>query len=285
MVDGTSESALIDAFADFIAGVPTRAIETPFGRSSYWEMGEGEPLVLLHGISGGRRLFFRTVPLLAQHYRVIVPALRGEDVPVRGCALDDLMGDIDALLTTLQLDAVTLYGASFGGYLALAYAARNDPRVRAVVTQGAFTRFRLRPLDILSLYGSYAVPSRFGSSYYAWRVLKGRETGYLQEFAPGIDQLNFGWQRATPFASLRQRTHMIAGIDLSDRVRGIEVPVSIGHGRRDPVVPFAAFEQLRTLLPQAAAEAWDAGGHMQMITHPELFSGLAGTGLARGAHK
>ena len=56
---------------------------------------------------------------------------------------------------------------------------------------------------------------------------------------------------------------------------GIRVPVHLGHGRKDPVVPFAAFEKLRRLLPEASTTAWDEGGHMQMVTHPELFSDLA----------
>lgn len=268
-------ATLIDEFADFIAQVPTHEIATPFGRSSYWEMGQGPPLVLLHGISGGRRLFFRVVPMLAERYRVIVPCLRGEEFPARDFSTADLMADIEALLGTLDLDGVTLFGASFGGYLALAYAARNDPRVRAIVTQGAFTHFRLSALDRASLYGSYLMPARFGASYFAWRVMRGRESGYLSDFAPGIERLNVGWQRATPFVSLRHRSRMIAGVDLAECVAGIRVPVHLGHGRKDPVVPFAAFEKLRRLLPEASATVWDEGGHMQMVTHPELFSDIA----------
>jgi len=275
MRDSAAPTDLVDSFADFIATVATREYEAPFGRSTYWEMGTGDPLVLLHGVSAGRRLFFRVVPLLAQRYRVIVPLLRGEELPARGFSVDDLLDDVGALFGTLGLDNVTLYGASFGGYLALAYGGRLDPRVRTIVTQGSFPHFRLGALDRVALYGSYLVPPRLGSDYYAWRVLKGRETGYLREFTPGLDQLNFGWQRATPFASLRQRTHLIARVDLANAVQRMEVDLRVGHGRRDPVVPFAAFEQLRRLRPDAHFESWDDGGHMQMLTHPERFAALA----------
>jgi len=266
---------VVDSFADFIGSVPTRVIEMPFGRSTCWEIGEGEPLVLLHGISGGRRLFFRVVPLLAKRFRVCVPLLRGEELPARAFTLDDLLGDIEALLDALGGDNVTLYGASFGAYLALAYGGRRDPRIKRIVCQGGFARFRLRPLDRVSLLASNLFPANLGSAYFAWRVVKGRETGYLQEFAPGADALNGGWQRATPFASLRQRTKLIASFDQADAVRRLDVPVRIGHGRQDPVVPFAAFEHLRRIRPDAHAEIWEDGGHMQMVTHPERFAELA----------
>jgi len=265
----------VDSFADFIASVPTHAYDTPFGRSSYWEMGSGEPLVLLHGISGGRRLFFRVVPLLAQRYRVIVPLLRGEELPARGFSVDDLLDDVGALLDALALENVTLYGASFGGYVALAYGGRLDARVRAVVVQGAFPQFQLGALDRVALYGSYLLPPRLGSDYYAWRVLQGRESRYLREFTPGLAELNFGWQRATPFVSLRQRTHLIARVDLANAVKRIEASLRIGHAVRDPVVPMSAFTRLRKLRPDAHFEEWELGGHMQMLTHPDQFAGLA----------
>ena len=265
----------VDSFADFIAAVPTHEYEAPFGRSTYWEMGEGEPLILLHGISGGRRLFYRVVPLLAERYRVIVPLLRGEEIPARGFTVDDLLDDLSALLDVLGVERATVYGASFGGYVALAYGGRCDARVHTIVTQGSFAHFRLGVLDRVALYGSYLLPPSLGADYYAWRVLKGRETGYLREFAPGVAELNVGWQRATPFASLRQRTHLIARVDLAHAVQRAEAALRIGHALQDPVVPFGASKRLAKLRPDAHFESWESGGHMQMLTHPEQFSALA----------
>ena len=76
------------------------------------------------------------------------------------------------------------------------------------------------------------MPPRLGSEYYAWRVLKGRETGYLEEFAPGIDRLNIDWQRATPFVSLRRRTHIIAGTDLAGLVGAFAARAFLRRRRR-----------------------------------------------------
>ena len=268
-------SSLVDEFADFVAHVSTREIELPFGRTTYWEMGEGDPLVLIHGISGGRRLFFRVVPELARHYRVIVPHLRGEEMPDRWTGIDDLLDDVGALLDGLALDDATIFGASFGGYVALGYGGRNDPRIRRIVVQGSFAAFRLRLLDHVTMAASHLLPASLGSSYYAWRVLRGRETQLLAEHAPELVPLNASWQRQTPFASLRRRAQLISRIDVSNAITRTEVPLVIGHGIHDPVVPIELGRRIAELRPGAALTEWEEGGHMQMLSHPARFAALA----------
>jgi pimeloyl-ACP methyl ester carboxylesterase len=122
--------SLVDEFAFFVGRVRSTA--------GAWDEGEGAPVVLLHGIAGGRRSFFRLVPLLAKRRRVVVPLLRGEERPEPRATMDDLLDQLAGLLERLDLKGVTLLGTSFGGFLALAYTARHDPRVEAVVVQGAF---------------------------------------------------------------------------------------------------------------------------------------------------
>jgi pimeloyl-ACP methyl ester carboxylesterase len=273
--DDAADQGLVDEFADFVASVPTREIQLPFGRSSFWEVGEGDPLVLLHGVSGGRRVFFRVVPELARRYRVIVPHLRGEEQVDTRSGIDDWLGDVAALFDALELDRVTLYGASFGGYLALAYAGRNDPRVRRVVTQGAFAHFRLRPIDRLVVFASGLLSANLGSRYYGWRVRRGRENANLEEFAPEVAPLNITWQRATPFPSIRRRAQVIARVDVAHAVQRAEAPIAIGHAKRDPVVPFTLGRRIADLRSDVGARYWDDGGHMLMLTHPERFVELA----------
>jgi len=269
------EGNLVDEFADFVASVPTRELELPFGRTTVWDVGQGDPLLLIHGVSGGRRLFFRVVPELARRYRVIVPHLRGEEMPDPRGGLEDWVGDIAALLDALELDGVTLFGASFGGYIALAYGGSNDPRIRRVVVQGAFARYRLRPLDRIMMVATALLPAELGSFYHVRRIERGRETGFIEEVAPELVPLSLGWHRATPFASLRRRAQVISRHDVADAIARMKARLTIGHARRDPVVPFALGERLSELRPDADFVAWEEGGHTQMLTHPEQFAELA----------
>jgi len=261
---------LVDEFADFIGSVPYREVDLPWGRAQVWDMGTGRPVVLLHGIVGGRRPFFRLVPLLAANRRVIVPPLRGEDVPFPRATWEDHLGDLAGLLEALDLRDVTLLGTSFGGAIVLGYGARSDPRVGEIRVQGAFKGFCLRPLDRMVHRLSYALPAAAGAAYVARRVRKGPEMDLLKEHAPGIEGLFPGWCAATPFATLRRRIALLHALDLSDAVRRIRVPLALLHGARDRVVPRSFFEDLRRLRPDASATLLEGPGHNIPLTHPQV---------------
>jgi pimeloyl-ACP methyl ester carboxylesterase len=267
---------LADEFADFVGSVPYRETSLPWGRAQVWDLGEGRPVVAIHGIAGGRRILFRTVPLMAGDRRVIVPPLRGEDLPALDAHPKPYLDDIAALLEELDLRDVTLFGVSFGGYLALAYGGRNDPRVSDIVVQGTFTRYRLKPMDRVTLYASYLGPAAIGTYYFKKRTLQGREHALVKELAPGLEPLVVDWMGKTPFKSIRSRTRMIARHSVHEAAKAIRVPLTLAHGRQDPVVPFSYFERLRATLDAQTVE-WDDAAHLVPLTHPDRIAGLLGT--------
>ncbi|MHC4548516.1 MAG: alpha/beta fold hydrolase [Planctomycetota bacterium] len=260
---------LVDAFAAFVGTVPYREARLPGGKVRVWDMGEGPPLVLLHGIAASRRIFFRVTPLLAARHRVIAPPLRGEDRPAPRATHAALVDDLAALLDDLALDGVTLFGTSFGGTLALAYAARRDPRVAQVIVQGAFARFPLRPFDRAAHALSYLFPAGVGAAYFRRRVRRGPETRLLAEHAPGLEVLLPDWSAGTPFATLRRRIRVISRMNLAAEVKRIDVPLTFAHGEKDRVVPRAHFEELRGLRPDSRSVLWDDVGHNAVLTHPQ----------------
>jgi pimeloyl-ACP methyl ester carboxylesterase len=263
---------LAEEFAAFVARVPYTTVALPWGEARVWELGEGRPVVMLHGIAGGRRVFFRICPLLAERRHVIVPPLRGEDRPLARMGREELLDDVAALLESLGLSDVTLFGFSFGAHLALAYAARNDPRVRDVVVAGGFVRYRLGLVDRLSLALSRVVPAALSSRYFVHRVLRGRESRLLAQQAPGLETLCAHWMGLTPFASLRARVRVIVRPGIEDVVRRIRVPLVVGHGELDPVVPVASARLLAELHGKARLKIWPEAAHISTLTHVEEVS-------------
>ena len=261
--------SLVDTFAGFVGSVGYRETTLPWGSAQVWDMGEGRPIVLLHGIAAGRRVFFRVAPKLAERYRVIVPPLRGEIRAAPHATHEDLVDDLGALLDALDLDDVTLLGTSFGGTVALAYAARRDARVAAVVVQGTFRRFRLRPFDRAAQALSYLFPARLGAAYYRRRVRRGPEIRLLAEHAPGLDVLLPDWSGKTPFPTLRRRIRIIATLDLAPAVKRIDAPLTFAHGARDRVVPRVLFDEWNALRPDARHVLWNDVGHNAALTHPD----------------
>ena len=149
--------ALFLCLASFAVSLPTSArgqeVEAASGHDSvmvngitlaYRVIGEGEPLVLLHGFFGTGREWSLLLEDFSAHYRLIVPDLRGHGHSTnpsgqfthRQSALD-----IFALLDRLGVDTFSAMGASTGGMTLLHMATAQPERVKAMVLIGATSYF------------------------------------------------------------------------------------------------------------------------------------------------
>jgi pimeloyl-ACP methyl ester carboxylesterase len=103
-------------------------------------LGTGRPAVLfLHGLvmDNLSSFYFTLANPVAERQEAVLFDLRGHgksDRPKKGYALEDFVADVDALARALPLDPpFHLVGNSFGGLLALAFAARRPEAVASVV--------------------------------------------------------------------------------------------------------------------------------------------------------
>jgi pimeloyl-ACP methyl ester carboxylesterase len=105
---------------------------------NYRSFGSGPPLVLIHGLACGRRMWVRQLGILSRHFRVITYDQRGHGL---SSAPDDpdsysprlLALDLIGLLDHLQIAQAHIVGFSLGGGPALALAAAQPQRVRSLV--------------------------------------------------------------------------------------------------------------------------------------------------------
>ena len=107
--------------------------------------GDGEPLVLFHGILCASRVWRHVVPPLAAHYEVIAPTelghLGGEACAARPASFEDVVDDAERLLDELKLDKVHLAGNSLGGWISIELARRGRAKtVCALSPAGAWDR-------------------------------------------------------------------------------------------------------------------------------------------------
>lgn len=101
----------------------------------YVSAGDGPVLVLLHGWPQTWYEWRHLIPLLAPHYRLIMPDLRGagdSGKPLGGYDKKTMAGDIVGLLDQLGIDRCFLAGHDFGATVAYALAAQHRERVQAL---------------------------------------------------------------------------------------------------------------------------------------------------------
>src|SRR5689334_14041302 len=100
--------------------------------------GSGEPVILVSGMDGTGKLFYRQVPLLARSYRVATYALRDTATTMEEL-VDDLGHVVDAV--TPETRRATIVGESFGGALALSFALGHPEQVERLVILNSFPYF------------------------------------------------------------------------------------------------------------------------------------------------
>src|SRR5204863_7371576 len=94
--------------------------------ATFKEWGSGQPLLLVPGLAGGFELLGPLARLLARDFRVISYQLRGEDdcfALRQRFGLQDLVTDLAEVFESLCLESPALAGVSFGGVVALEFAA------------------------------------------------------------------------------------------------------------------------------------------------------------------
>jgi pimeloyl-ACP methyl ester carboxylesterase len=99
-------------------------------------VGEGPPVVLVHGLSATRRNVVQgSRALVKRGYRLISYDARGhgESQPGPSYEYSDLVGDLEAVLAELELDEAALVGSSMGAATAMAFTLEHPERVPALV--------------------------------------------------------------------------------------------------------------------------------------------------------
>lgn len=99
---------------------------------AYEDVGEKEPIVLLHGFCGSSQYWKKVIPLLSASHRVIAPDLRGHgasSAPDETYTMERFAEDLALFVDALGLSGIHLFGHSLGGYVTLAFAQKHADKL------------------------------------------------------------------------------------------------------------------------------------------------------------
>ena len=247
--------------------------------TNYLEAGEGTPVVLVHGSGPGVSAYANwrlTIPDLAGEHRVLAPDMAGfgfSDKP-GNYSMEGWVQQLDAFLTALQLDKVSLVGNSFGGGLALAFAARWPERVDKLVLMGSMgVTFPITEgLDRVWGYEASIENMRSVLDFFAFdRTLVNDELAELR-FRASIEP---GMQEAfsSMFPAPRQRWVESMTTPL-EQIAALPHETLIIHGRDDRVIPLDNAWQLLQVINRAQLHVFGRCGHWTQIEHAKAFNNL-----------
>ena len=211
------------------------------GRRARWRVaGAGEPLVLLHGLSGSWRSWRPLLGELAERYRVHlveIPRFGGGFAP--GAAADWVARALDEL----EAAPLRLVGHSLGGLLAAQVAARRPARA---------TR--------LALVAPAGLPSGRGFLGHGLPLV-----ATLRAAPPALLAAVARDAAAAGPASLLRGARYAVGADLRPELRAITASTLLLFGERDPLVPARMASSWRSELRDARVVVVPGAGHVPMF--------------------
>jgi 2-hydroxy-6-oxonona-2,4-dienedioate hydrolase len=121
----------------------------------YLEEGEGEPLVLLHGLFGALSNFRDLIEYFRHQYKVVVPILPLFDLDLLHTSVGGLEKFVNKFFEQRDYKGINLLGNSLGGHVALMHVLRHPERIRSIILTGSSGLFESGMGDTYPKRGDY----------------------------------------------------------------------------------------------------------------------------------
>ena len=256
-------------------------------QTNYHDVGQGEPILLLHGSGPGVSAWANwrlSIQALQQDYRLLAPDFAGfgyslfpEDMPFNR---DTWLKQIVDFLDALGLEQVNVIGNSFGGSMALALAIYHPERVKKLILMGSVgVPFELTAgLDAVWGYTPSFENMQAIMKVFAYNQnLIGDDLVQMRYLASTKEDTRAAYERMFP-APRQQWVNAMSHPE--EKVRQIHQPTLMIHGRDDQVIPLATSLTLLNWIENSQLHIFSQCGHWTQIEHAKTFTQLVAHFLA-----
>ena len=265
-----------------------RQVDLPGAEAvNYVEIGEGEPIIFVHGIAGCWRNWLENLPYFAAHgYRAIaidLPGFGDSPMPSWKITMSDYGRVIHDFCERLGIDRVAaLVGNSMGGFVGTEAVIEEPERFDRLVLISAagisFAEWQGRSFDAGRRIFKAAIPFMSGDRRAYWTRPRGRKIAFgrlfrnpnklrpellAEQVRPGLQAPGFSDALAA-----------IWGYDTRARLQEIEIPTMVVWGLNDQIVPVEAALGYHRLIPNSRLEMFERTGHLPMLERPQRFNPL-----------
>ena len=255
------------------AGLVRKEIQLPEGlQYVYLEGGDGEPLMLLHGLGADKDTLDLVAASLTAHYRVIIPDITGFGESARPADADYSPAAqamrLRTFAHTLGIQKIHLGGSSMGGHLAMTYAALYPDEVKSLWLQdpgGVWSAPKTAAIASIDKTGEN--PLLIGKEDDLIKLF--RLITYKPLYIPR-PMLNVMARRRIENYTLEKRIFEELSADsMEQRVNGLKTPTLIVWGKEDRVIDVKSADILSQLLPNSQVMVMDGIGHAPVLENPK----------------
>lgn len=233
---------------------------------TYYEAGEGTPIIILHGLMGGLSNFDGVANFFPEKgYKVVIPELPIYTQNILKTNVKAFAKFVKDFITHKGFDKVILLGNSLGGHIALYHTKMYPEKMAGLIITGSSGLYE-------SAMGE-SYPKRGDYEY----IKKKAEDVFYDPAVATKEIVN------DVFATVNDRVKLIKTLtiaksairhNMANDLPKMTTPTCIIWGRNDKVTPPEVAEEFHNLLPDSDLYWIDKCGHAAMMEHPDEFNRL-----------
>ncbi|MDO9375155.1 MAG: alpha/beta hydrolase [Bacteroidota bacterium] len=242
------------------------------GKFKYIEEGQGEPLMLLHGLFGALSNFMPLIEHFKLTHKVIVPMLPLLDLDLLHTSVGGLQKFVQKFIEFRGYNNIHLLGNSLGGHVALVHILKSPDKIKSLILTGSSGLFENGMGD--------TYPKRGDREYI-------RKKTQLTFYDPAMatDELV---NEVFEITNNRLKVIKIIALaksairnNLGEELNGIKQPTCLIWGNDDTITPPFVGKEFQRLIPNSELHFVDKCGHAPMMEVPEEFNKILAAFLAK----
>ncbi|MFC3810791.1 alpha/beta fold hydrolase [Lacihabitans lacunae] len=233
------------------------------GEFKYIDEGQGQPLVVLHGLFGALSNFDDVILGFKDNFRIIIPVMPIYDMPMREASLDGLRSFIERFIAFKNLENIILLGNSLGGHVGLLYTLAHPENVKALILTGSSGLFENTMGGSFPKRGNYEyIKERVEYTFYNPATATKELLDEVFEITSSIPKC----MNIVQIAKSAQRHNMAKDIT------SITIPTCLIWGLNDTITPPHVGHEFNRLMPNSELHFIDKCCHAPMMEQPEQFN-------------
>ncbi|WP_353083924.1 alpha/beta hydrolase [Flavobacterium sp.] len=236
------------------------------GRYSYLEIGEGTPIVILHGLMGGLSNFDGVANYFSTRgYKVVIPELPIYTQNLLKTNVKAFAKYVKDFITFKKFERVILLGNSLGGHIALYHTKMYPEKMLGLVITGSSGLYESTMGDSYPRRGDYEYIQKKAEAVFYDPKIATKEI-VDEVYAMANDRIKLIKTLTIAKSAIRH--------NMAKDLPKIHVPTCIIWGKNDTVTPPEVALEFDRLLPNSTLYWIDKCGHAAMMEHPDEFNRL-----------
>lgn len=233
------------------------------GKFKYIEVGEGEPLMLLHGLFGALSNFKDLLDYFSKRNKVVVPMLPLFELDLLHTSVGGLEKHVQKFIEFKGYDNIHMLGNSLGGHVALVHVLKHPERIKSLILTGSSGLFENGMGDTYPKRGDYEYIRKKTEVTFYDPAMATKEL---------VDEV---------YDIVNQRLKVIKVIalaksairnNLGDELKEIKTPTLLIWGNNDTITPPFVGKEFNKLIPNSELHFIDKCGHAPMMERPDEFN-------------